>query len=53
MTRKFYIRSNKFEGQSPTYDLMHGGVKLGEMSYLELMELLAQIALSAADKERK
>jgi hexokinase len=51
--RKFYVRTNKYDGKAPSYDLMHAGVKLGEISFLELMELLAQIAVVAADRERK
>ena len=50
---KFYVRTNKYDGKAPTYDMMQSGMKIGEISFLELMELLAQIAVVAADRERK
>lgn len=51
--KKFYVRTNKYDGKAPTYEMMHGGVKVGDISFLELMELMAQLAVVAADRERK
>lgn len=50
---KLYFRTNIYDGKAPTYDLMLEGVKLCELSYVELMELVAQGAVVAASRERK
>lgn len=49
----FYPRTNKYEGKPESYDMMHNGVKVGEMSYYEVLELIARLSLVAAERERK
>lgn len=44
MSERFRIRVDRMDGKTPLLEVMHNGVKIDEISYLELVELVTQAA---------
>jgi hypothetical protein len=44
MTSEFRIRVTMLDGKQPTWEMMHKGAVIGEMSFIEVVEFAAQAA---------